>query len=212
MVYRGNLYFLINKGGHRDKKRNVKKPGEHGNTMKKTILIALLGLMVLSGCDNTNDNLKEIKKLQVENDSLKTIITQNDTTMENQMIRSLTFQDGNAENAMNFYLDIFDNSKIITVTRWGKDAPTAEGKIMQATFELDGNVFMCSDSPPIHAWDFTPAVSNYIECENEDELERLFSGLSENGKVMMPLNNYGFSQKFGFIEDQFGVSWQLNLK
>jgi len=83
---------------------------------------------------------------------------------------------------------------------------------MQATFELDGNLFMCSDSPPIHVWNFTPAVSNYIECKDENELEKLFSKLSKNGKVMMPLNNYGFSQKFGFIEDQFGVSWQLNLK
>ena len=82
---------------------------------------------------------------------------------------------------------IFDNSKIIKINRWGKDAPTEEGKIMQATFELNGNLFMCSDSPPVHEWNFTPAVSNYIECENENELERLFSKLSENGKVMMPL-------------------------
>ncbi|BDS11532.1 VOC family protein [Aureispira anguillae] len=131
--------------------------------------------------------------------------------MKNQMIRSLTFQDGNAENAMNFYVELFDNSKIIKVSRWGKGAPTAEGKIMQATFELDGNLFMCSDSPPIHDWSFTPAVSNYLECDNEREIERLFSKLSENGKVMMALDNYGFSQKFGFIQDQFGVSWQLNL-
>ncbi|AEH02559.1 VOC family protein [Lacinutrix sp. 5H-3-7-4] len=132
--------------------------------------------------------------------------------MKNQIIRSLTFQDGNAENAMNFYINIFKNSKIINLKRWEKNAPMAEGKIMQATFNLDGNLFMCSDSPPIHDWNFTPAVSNYLECENEKELESLFTKLSENGKVMMPLNNYGFSQKFGFIEDQFGVSWQLNLE
>ena len=83
---------------------------------------------------------------------------------------------------------------------------------MHATFNLNGKQFMCSDSPPIHDWGFTPAVSNYVECEDENELERLFTKLSENGKVMMPLNNYGFSQKFGFVEDQFGVSWQLNLQ
>lgn len=127
------------------------------------------------------------------------------------MIRSLTFQDMNAENAMNFYVEIFDNSKVIDVQRWGKEGPVEEGKIMQARFELDGNLFMCSDSPPVHDWDFTPAVSNYIECENESELERLFSRLSENGTVTMPLNNYGFSQKFAWVIDQFGVSWQLNL-
>ena len=127
------------------------------------------------------------------------------------MIRSLTFQDGNAEKAMNFYINIFNNSKITTISRWGKNAPNTEGKIMQATFELDGNLFMCSDSPAIHDWNFTPAVSNYLECEDEIELEKLFSKLSEEGKIMMPLNNYGFSKKFGFIEDKFGISWQLNL-
>ena len=132
--------------------------------------------------------------------------------MENQMIRSLTFQDGNAENAMNFYVALFDNSKIVTLKRWGKEAPIAEGKIMQATFELDGNLFMCSDSPPIHEWDFSPAFSNYLECKNEVELNYLFSSLSEKGKITMELNNYGFSQKFGWVIDQFGVSWQLNLK
>ena len=128
------------------------------------------------------------------------------------MIRSLTFQDGNAEKAMNFYTSLFDNSKVITLNRWGKGGPVAEGKVMQATFELDGNLFMCSDSPPVHDWNFTPAVSNYLECEGEEELEHLFSSLSKNGKVTMELNNYGFSQKFGWIIDQFGVSWQLNLK
>ena len=182
--------------------------------MKRTISMVLFGLTILSCSDykNENNNLNEIKKLQSAKDSLITIITQNKTIMENQMIRSLTFQDGNAENAMNFYVEIFDNSKIINVNRWGNGAPVAEGKIMQATFELNGNLFMCSDSPPVHDWDFSPAVSNYINCENEDEMNRLFSKLSENGKITMPINNYGFSQKFGWVIDQFGISWQLNLK
>lgn len=83
---------------------------------------------------------------------------------------------------------------------------------MHATFELNGQKFKCSDSPPIHNWDFTPAVSNYVECENEKEIERLYLKLSENGEVAMPLNNYGFSQKFGWVVDRFGVSWQLNLQ
>lgn len=179
--------------------------------MSKNSIILLLSLIIWS-CSENKDNLTENKKLKIENDSLKTVLLQNKNSMRKQIIRSLTFQDGNAEKAMNFYVELFDNSKVINVTRWEKNAPTEEGKIMQATFELDGNLFMCSDSPAIHNWNFTPAISNYIECENENELERLFSKLSENGKVMMPLDNYGFSQKFGFIEDQFGVSWQLNLK
>lgn len=132
--------------------------------------------------------------------------------MKQQIATSLTFQDNNAENAMNFYVGLFDNSKIININRYGAGMPVGEGKIMQATFELDGNLFMCSDSPAVHDWDFSPAVSQYLECENEVELERLFSRLSENGKITMPLDNYGFSQKFGWVIDQFGVSWQLNLQ
>ena len=132
--------------------------------------------------------------------------------MKSQIITFLTFQKEDAEQAMNFYIELFDNSKIDHINRWGKEGPGKEGTIMQATFTLNGKTFMCSDSPAIHEWDFTPAVSNYIECSDESELERLFTKLSENGQVMMPLNNYGFSQKFGFVQDQFGISWQLNLQ
>ncbi|MFN3341101.1 MAG: VOC family protein, partial [Flavobacteriales bacterium] len=87
-----------------------------------------------------------------------------------------------------------------------------EGSIMLAIFELNGQKFMCSDSPPVHNWDFTPAVSNYVECVNAEEIKTLFSKLSEGGIVTMPLDSYGFSQKFAWVIDKFGVSWQLNLK
>ena len=183
--------------------------------MRRIIPLFVLLSLVTICCTNSKpgkNNFAEIEKLQEENDSLKNILKQNETIMKNQMATFLTFQDNNAENAMNFYVELFDNTRIINVERWGKNAQVEEGKIMQATFELDGNLFMCSDSPPVHDWDFTPAVSNYIECENESEQERLFSKLSENGKVTMPLDNYGFSKKFGWVIDQFGVSWQLNLK
>ncbi len=182
--------------------------------MKRSVIFLFFIFIVLSCSKKAKEknNSSEVHKLQIENDSLKAVINQHNSIMKNQIIRSLTFQDGNAENAMNFYMGIFDNSEIITIKRWGKGAPTDEGKIMQATFKLNGNLFMCSDSPPVHDWNFTPAVAHYIECDDEEEIEELFTKLSEKGKVMMPLNNYGFSQKFGFIEDQFGVSWQLNLE
>jgi len=138
--------------------------------------------------------------------------TKNQTVAEQRITPFLTFQNNDAEDAMNFYISLFDNSKVISMQRWGKDEPGKEGTIMHATFELDGQTFMCSDSPPIHNWNFTPAVSNYVECKNEEEIDRLFSKLSENGEVAMPLNNYGFSQKFAWVVDRFGVSWQLNLE
>lgn len=145
-------------------------------------------------------------------DSLEQQVTQQTDIGKTSIITSLTFQKNDAEEAMNFYLSLFKNSKIINISRWGKDAPGKEGTIMQATFELNGHRFMVSDSPPVHNWDFTPAISIYIECKNDTELKTLFSKLSENGNVAMPLDNYGFSQKFGWVIDRFGVSWQLNLK
>jgi len=131
--------------------------------------------------------------------------------MKNKIITSLTFQDGNAEQAMEFYLSIFKNSRLIKINRWPKGGPVNEGKIMQAVFEINDHQFMCSDSPAIHDWDFSPAVSNYMNCESEEEINHLFKKLSTQGKITMPLNNYGFSKLFGWIIDQFGVSWQLNL-
>jgi predicted 3-demethylubiquinone-9 3-methyltransferase (glyoxalase superfamily) len=138
--------------------------------------------------------------------------TERQSDWNQQIITFLTFQKEDAEQAMNLYISLFDNSRIINIQRWGKEGPGKEGTIMQATFELSGQKFMCSDSPPVHNWDFTPAVSNFVECKNEEELERLFAKLSEGGAVAMPLDNYGFSQKFGWVVDRFGVSWQLNLQ
>ncbi|MEM9001723.1 MAG: VOC family protein [Bacteroidota bacterium] len=148
----------------------------------------------------------------MENDSLKNTIAQNKNALNQKIITFLTFQKEDAEQAMNFYIGLFDNSKVVSLKRWGKEGPGKEGTIMQALFHLNGKPFMCSDSPPIHDWDFSPAVSNYVECENKSELEQLFEKLAENGEIAMPLDNYGFSQKFGWVFDQFGVSWQLNLK
>lgn len=132
--------------------------------------------------------------------------------MKQQIATFLTFQNNNAEEAMNFYIDLFDNSKVIEIQRYGKDGPGKEGTVLRALFELNGKQFICSDSFIQHEWTFTPAVSNWVECENDKEIEQFFKKLSENGDVKMPLDNYGFSKQFTFIEDRFGVSWQLNLE
>lgn len=176
--------------------------------MNKTVTLLLVCSLVTILASISLFTLLKNKKQQSKN----AIITEHSSTMKQQIITSLTFQKNDAEQAMNLYVSLFDNSKILDVQRWGKDEAGKEGTIMQATFELNGQKFMCSDSPPVHNWDFTPAVSNYVECKNEEELERIFSKLSENGEVAMPLDNYGFSQKFGWVIDRFGVSWQLNLQ
>lgn len=112
---------------------------------------------------------------------------------------------------MNYYMGLFDNSRIVDIQRHGKGGPAKEGTVMMAIFELNGKQFICSDSYMKHEWTFSPAISLFVECKTGSELEKLFNNLCENGKVFMPLDNYGFSQKFGWVEDKFGVSWQLNL-
>src|SRR5690554_5170658 len=182
--------------------------------MKITTRLLFLAFLTF-GCSSNDTQMTERKtneRLQAEIDSLKRIVNQNIPPMKQQISTSLTFQKNDAEEAMNFYVSLFDNSRIIDIHRWGKEGPGKEGTIMQAVFELNGQTFRCSDSPPIHNWDFSPAVSNFVECKHEEELKRVFSELSENGSVAMPLDNYGFSQQFGWVIDRFGVSWQLNLK
>lgn len=129
-----------------------------------------------------------------------------------RIIPSLIFQKNDAEEAMNFYVSLFDNSKVIYIQRRENDGIGKKGTIMLAVFTLNGQQFICSDSPVVHDWDFTPAISNYVECENEEKMNSLFSKLSENGEVAMPLDNYGFSRKFCWVIDKYGISWQLNLK
>lgn len=155
--------------------------------------------------------LAEYDNMKMELDELRMINKQNETSGISKIYTFLTFQDNNAENAMNFYVNLFDNSKIIEVIRWGKEGPLEEGKIMNASFKLNGSLYMVSDSPPVHEWNFSPAISNFVVCTSEKELDRLFTAFSEGGEVMMPLNNYGFSTKFGWVVDKYGVSWQLNL-
>ena len=119
--------------------------------------------------------------------------------------------DGKAEEAMNFYTALFEKSEILSITRYGPDEAGAEGSVVHATFSLGGQEFMCIDSSIQHEFGFTPALSLYIHCESEPEIDRLFKELSQTGQVLMPLDRYPFSEKFAWVSDQFGVSWQLNL-
>jgi predicted 3-demethylubiquinone-9 3-methyltransferase (glyoxalase superfamily) len=185
------------------------------NIRMKTPIIILIFAFLVQGCSDIKPEISEnnkIERLQAQNDSLKSVIDKKKSDMEEGIIPFLTFQENNAEEAMNYYVQIFDNSEIIEIQRYGKDSPAKEGTIMKAIFELNGKKFICSDSYIQHDWTFSPAISMFVECNTENELDALFKKLSKNGKVYMELNNYGFSQKFGWVEDKFGVSWQLNLE
>ncbi len=120
--------------------------------------------------------------------------------------------EGQAEEAMTFYVSLLPNSSVLHVTRYGPEGPGKEGSIMLAMFALGGQQFMCIDSPVSHGFTFTPAMSIYVNCESEAEIDALFARLSEGGQVLMPLSSYPFSPRFGWLNDRFGVSWQVNLR
>ena len=82
---------------------------------------------------------------------------------------------------------------------------------MNATFSLKGQEFMCIDSNLKHQFTFTPSFSIYVACHSEEELNHLYEKLIMDGQALMPLDDYGFSKKFAWLNDRFNVSWQLNL-
>jgi len=130
----------------------------------------------------------------------------------NPKIMTFFMFDGQAEEAMRFYTSLFKQSEIIHITHYETDESGNQGKVMQATFSLNGQLFMCIDSNVKHTFTFTPSISLYVTCDTEEEIDELFEKLSEDGQVLMPLASYPFSQKFAWVTDKFGVSWQLNLE
>jgi len=128
-----------------------------------------------------------------------------------QKIHPFLMFEGQAEEAMNLYVSVFDDAEIINITRYGAEQPEAEGTVMHSLFSIKGQQIMCSDSYVKHNFSFTPSISMFVACDSEEELERVFEMLGEGGNVYMPIDNYGFSKKFGWVGDKFGVTWQLNL-
>ncbi len=120
-------------------------------------------------------------------------------------------QYGKAEEAINFYTSLFKNSKIINIARSGPGQGEPAGTVQHAVFSLDGQEYMAMESNGDHHFTFTPAMSIFVKCETEEEIGRLYEKLSEGGAVLMELDKYPFSKKFGWVQDRYGVSWQLNL-
>ena len=129
-----------------------------------------------------------------------------------QKITTFLMFDGKAEEAMNFYLSVFDQAEILYTHRYGANGPGVEGTVSHGAFSLYGQTFLCMDSNIKHNFTFTPSISLYVACNTEDEITRLFEKLSQDGNVLMPLATYPFSPKFGWVADRYGVSWQLNLE
>ncbi|MFZ0455046.1 MAG: VOC family protein [Ignavibacteriaceae bacterium] len=119
--------------------------------------------------------------------------------------------DNNAEEAVNFYISTFGNSKIRSTTKYNEESAKASGRpkdsVMTIAFDLYGHPFVAINGGPV--FKINPSVSFFVNCATEKEAEDLWNKLSNGGKVLMPLDKYPFSEKYGWLEDKFGVSWQI---
>jgi len=114
-----------------------------------------------------------------------------------QNITPFLWFDDNAEEAMNFYVSIFKNSKVGNVTRYGEAGPGPKGSVMSATFQLDGQEFYALNGGPV--FKFTPAISFFVNCETQAEIDELWERLSAGGE----------KSQCGWLTDKYGLSWQI---
>ncbi|WP_306640162.1 VOC family protein [Sanyastnella coralliicola] len=132
----------------------------------------------------------------------------------------LTFvgdQCGKAEEAIQFYVSIFPNSEVKSITKYAEGKPGGTPELIKhGVFSLNGTEYMVSESSYNHAWSFSPAVSLFVSDNSETLIQSLFEKIeSHGGQVMVPLDDYkgegdyGFGKKFGWVQDKYGVSWQF---
>jgi predicted 3-demethylubiquinone-9 3-methyltransferase (glyoxalase superfamily) len=114
-----------------------------------------------------------------------------------QKITPFLWFNDQAEEAMNFYVSIFKNSKIGSVTRYGDAGPGPKGSVMAATFQLEGQDFFALNGGP--QFQFTPAISFFVNCETQEEVDELWEKLSAGGR----------KDRCGWLQDKYGLSWQI---
>ena len=114
-----------------------------------------------------------------------------------QNITPFLWFDDQAEEAMNFYCSIFKNSKVGSISRYGEAGPGPKGTVMSATFELNGQEFMALNGGPVFT--FTPAISFFVNCETQEEVDELWEKLSADGE----------EGQCGWLKDKYGLSWQI---
>lgn len=113
--------------------------------------------------------------------------------------------EGKCEEAITSYVGLLGGEVVSMEKR-------PDGAVQLARFSLRGRDHMAIDSPVKHAFTFTPAISLFVDCADEAEIDRLYGALIEGGQALMALGDHGFSKKFGWLNDRFGVSWQLNYR
>ena len=126
-----------------------------------------------------------------------------------QLTPHLMFQDGRAEEALNFYIDLFGGETILLLN-YGEEAAEMAGKVQIATINIGGQQLNLMDSSAVHEFGFTPSISLFFRCDSEEHLDKLYTGLTDGGQAMMPKSDYGFGP-YAWVSDRYGVSWQLSF-
>ena len=116
-----------------------------------------------------------------------------------KIVPFLWFED-RAEEAVNFYTSLFKNSKVGSITRMGEEVPGPKGKVMTATFQLNGQEFMALNGGPLEGFKFNGAISFFVNCETQAEVDELWGKLTADG---------GQESQCGWLTDKFGVTWQI---
>lgn len=133
-------------------------------------------------------------------------------TISQKIVPFLWF-DTEAEEAVSFYTSCFKNSKTENITRYDAASAKASGQpensVMTISFQLNGQQFIALNGGPV--FKFTPAISLFVNCETENEVDELWKIFSQGGTTLMELKSYPFSKKYGWIQDKYGLSWQLNF-
>jgi len=114
-----------------------------------------------------------------------------------QKVTPFLWFDNQAEEAMNFYVSLFKNSKVLSVSRYGEGGPGPQGTVMTGAFQLDGQEFMALNGGPY--FKFTEAISLFVNCETQEEVDELWEKLSEGGEI----------SQCGWLKDRYGLSWQI---
>ncbi|MBS1679423.1 MAG: VOC family protein [Actinobacteria bacterium] len=120
--------------------------------------------------------------------------------------------EGSAAEALELYVSAFDDAEVVEDRRFGQEGPGKPGTIEAAVLRLGDQRVRLFDSFVAHDFGFTPAVSLFAELDSAEEVDAAFATLSAGGGVLMPLDAYPFSPRFAWVNDRFGVSWQLSMR
>lgn len=111
---------------------------------------------------------------------------------------------GACEAALTFYARVIPDARIVSLDR------KPDGTVALARLSVAGLEILANDSPPVHAFDFTPSTSTFLTVDAVEAVDALAAALGDEGKLLMPPDDYGFSRRFAWVQDRFGVSWQIN--